>query len=94
MLVKDLLCRWPTTKCVTKSPLNSLKVETELGAMLLTRLGLAHDLFRELLHVHEGFEQLQVVEGSFDLSYAFTCGILNLASRGMDVTGAVKGESV
>ena len=32
--------------------------------------------------------------GSFDPSHASTCGILNLAGRGKDVTGAVKGELV
>ena len=28
--------------------------------------------------------------GSFDLSYGSTCGILNLAIRGKDVTGVVR----
>ena len=33
-------------------------------------------------------------EGSFDPSYASTCGILNLTGKGKDLTGAVKGELV
>lgn len=34
-LAEDLLYLWPPMKCETKCPLNSLKVETVLGAILL-----------------------------------------------------------
>ena len=62
-------------KCVTKSLLNSLKVKTELGAILLnhTRAG-PLSVVGKVLHMIlsripykllEGFERLQVVERLF-----------------------------
>ena len=91
-------------KCVTKSPLNSLKVETELRAILLnhTRAGLL-SVVGKVLHIISSGTPCRCMRvlnytrwsrGSFDPSYASTCGILNLAGRGKDVTSAMKGESV
>ena len=87
-----------------KCLLNSLKVDIVLGINLLNhaRVGLL-SVVGNALHIilSETFCRcIRVLNnsrrswGSFDLSYASTCGILNLAGKGKDVTGAVKGESV
>ena len=91
-------------KCVTNSPLNSLKVEMELGDILLnhTRVGPLSVVGKALHMISFGtpYKCMRVLndsrwsKGSFDPSYASTCGILNLASRGTDMTGAVKGKLV
>ena len=104
MLGKDLLFHWPPKKCVMKSPLNSLKVEMKLEAILLnhTQAGPLSMVEKALHMISSGtpckcmrvLNNFRWSRGSFDPSYASTYGILNLASRGKDVTGAVKGESV
>ena len=91
-------------KCVTKSLLNSLTVESELGAILLnhTRAGPLSVVGKALYLISSEtpcrcmrvLNDSKWSRGFFDPFYAFTCGILNLAGRGKDVTGAMKGESV
>ena len=89
---------------MTKSPLNSLKDETEFGAILLnhTRVGPLSVVGKALHMIFSGTpcRCIRVLNDSrwsmrsFDPSYASTYGILNLVGRGKDVTSAVKGESV
>ena len=91
-------------KCVMKSPLNSLKVKMKLEAILLnhTWTGLLSVVEKALHMISSGtpckcmsvLNDYRWLRGSFNPSYASTCGILNLASRGKDVTGVVKEESV
>ena len=91
-------------KCLMKSPLNSLKVEMELGAILLnyTRVSPLSVLGKALHTISSGtpYKCMRVLndsrwsKGFFNPSYASICGILNLVGRGKNVTGAVKGESV
>ena len=91
-------------KCVTKNPLNSLKVEMELKAILsnhtragpLSVVGKALHIisFRTPCRCMRVLNDSRWSEGSFDPSYASTCGILNLTGKGKDLTGAVKGELV
>ena len=103
-LAEDLLYLYPPMKCATKCPLNSLKVETMLGAILLNHnLASPMSVVGKALHIMS-FETpcrcMRVLNdskwssGSFDSSYASTFGIRNLAGRGKEVTHVVKGESV
>ena len=89
---------------MTKSPLNSLKVETKLGAILLnhTQAG-PLSVVEKALYIISSRTPYKCMrflndsrwsKASFNPSYASTYGILNLAGRGKDVIGAVKGESV
>ena len=104
MLPEDLLCRWPTMKCMKKSPLNSLKVETEFRAILLNQTWASLlSVVGKVSHMISSGTPCKCIrvlndsrwsKGSFDPSYASTYGILNLAGRGKDVTSAVKGELV
>ena len=104
MLPEDLLCRWPTMKCMKKSPLNSLKVETEFRAILLNQTWASLlSVVGKVSHMISSGTPCKCIRvlndsrwsrGSFDPSYASTYGILNLAGRGKDVTSAVKGELV
>ena len=91
-------------KCVTKSPLNSLKVETELRVILLnhTRAG-PLSVVGKALHMISSKAPCRCMRvlndprwsrGSFDPSYASTYGILNLVGKGKVVTNAMKGELV
>ena len=91
-------------KCVLKSPLISLKVETELGAILLNHTwagplnvvgkALHMILFETPCMCMRVLNDSKWLKGSFDLSYVSTCGILNLVGKGKDVTDVVKGESI
>ena len=79
-LAEDLLYYWPPMKCVTKSPLNSLKVETELGAILLNHTWAGPlNVVRKALHMisfRTPYRCMRVLnnskwlKGSFNLSYA------------------------
>ena len=82
-------------KCVTKSSLRSLKVETELGAILLdhTRLG-PLSVVGKALHMISSVTLCRCMRvlndskwsrGSFNRSYASTCDIQNLAGMGKDL---------
>ena len=86
-------------KWVTKCPLSSLKVEMVLGVNLLN-----HTLDSPLSVVGSALHMILFItpcicirvlnvpkqlRGSFDSSYASTCGIWNLVGRGKEVTGAV-----
>ena len=91
-------------KCLMKSPLNSLKVETELRVILLnhTQAGPLSVVGKALHMISFGapckciriLNDFRWSKGSFNPSYASTYGILNLVGRRKDVTGAVKGELV
>ena len=91
-------------KCVINSPLNFLKVKTELGAILLnhTWVGPLSVVGKALQMISFGapwrcmrvLNDSRWLKGSFDPLYASTCGILNLVGRGKDMTEVVKGESV
>ena len=84
-----------------KSPLNSLKVETgvillnhtPVGPLSVVGKALHMILFGTPCRCIRVLNDSRWSRGSFDPSHASTCGILNLAGRGNDVTGAVKGES-
>ena len=103
-LSKDLSYLCPLINWVMKGPLNSLKVDTVLGVNLLnyTRAS-SLSVVGNALHIISSrtpYRCMRVLNNSrwsrgfFDPSYASTCGILNLAGRGKDVIGVVKGESV
>ena len=103
-LAEDLLYLYPSIKWVMKCLLNSLKVDTVLGINLLNhaRVGLL-SVVGNALHIISSRTPCRCMRvlndprwsrGSFNPLYATTCGILNLARRGKDVTGAVKGELV
>ena len=87
-----------------KSPLNSLKVETELGAILLNRIQVGPlSAVGKSLYMISSLNPCRCIRvlndskwsrRSFDLSYASTYGILNLVGKGKDMTSAVKGGSV
>ena len=87
-----------------KCPLNSLKVDTVLGVNLLnytraSSLSVAGNALhiissRTLYRCMRVLNDSRWSRGSFNSLYASTCGILNLARKGKDVTGVVKGESV
>ena len=91
-------------KCVTNSPLNFLKVKTELGAILLnhTWVGPLSVVGKTLHMISSGapWRCMRVLndsrwsKGSFDPLYASICGILNLVGRGKDMTSVVNGELI
>jgi len=57
MATEDLLYLCPSMKCVTKCPLNSLKVKTVFEVSLLNHiLAGPFSVVRKALQVHEGFE--------------------------------------
>ena len=103
-LAEDLLYHWPPMKCVTKSPLNSLKVKMKLGTILLNHTWAGPlSVVGKALHMISSRTPCRCMRvlndskwsrGSFDPSYASTYGILNLVGRGKDVIDAVKGELV
>ena len=104
MVAEDLLCLCPLMKCMTKCPLNSLKMETVFGVSLLNHtLAGPFKVVRKALHIISSITPCKYMRvlndskwssGSSEPSYAFTCGIRNLARRGKEVTYVVKGESV
>ena len=104
MAVKDLLCLCPPMKCVTKCPLNSLKVETMFGVSLLNHtLASPFNVVGKTLHIISSgipckcmrvLNDSKWSSGSRDLLYASICGIRNLTGRGKEVTCAVKGELI
>ena len=91
-------------KCKTKCPFNSLKVKTVLGVILLNHTLVGPlSVVGKALHMISSWTPYRCMRvlnnsrwlsGFFDPSYAFTCGIQNLAGRGKEVTYVVKGESV
>ena len=91
-------------KCLTKSPFNSLEVEMELEAILLNHTQASPlSVVGKALHMISSetpckcmrvLNDSRWLKGSFNPSYASTCGILNLTSRGKDVISVVKGESI
>lgn len=91
-------------KCETKCPLNFLKVKTVLGVIWLNHTLVGPlSVVGKALHMISSKTPCRCMKvlndsrwssGSFDLSYASTCGIQNLARRGKEVTYAVNGESV
>ena len=99
MAAEDLLCHYPSMKCITKCPLNSLKVETVFGVSLLNHtLTNPFIVVRNALHMISSRTPcrcMRVLHDSkwlsrpLDPSYAFTCGIRNFAGRGKQVTWAV-----
>lgn len=100
-IAEDLLYHWPPTKCVTKSPLSSLKVEMELGAILLNHTQASPlSVIGKALHMISSGTPCRCIKvlndsrWSFNLSYDSTYDILNLVGREKEVTGAVQGESV
>ena len=104
MAVKDRLCLCPPIKCVTKWPLNSLKMETMLGVSLLNyTLAGPFSVVEKALHIISfgaPCRCLRVLKdsrwssGSLDPSYVSTCGIRNFVGRGKDVTSMENGESI
>ena len=104
MAATDLLCLCPPMKCVTKCPLNSLKVDTVFEVSLLNHtLAGPFSVVGKALHIISSktpYKCMRVLNdskwsnGSREPSYASTCDIRNLARRGKEVTYAVKGESV
>ena len=103
-LAEDFLYLCMPMKCETKCPLNSLKVKTVLGVILLNHtlvdplsvVGKALHMisFRTPYRCMRVLNNSRWSSGSFDPSYASTYGIWNLARRGKEVTCAVKGKSV
>ena len=87
-----------------EGPFNSLKVEAELGTILLnhTQAGPLSVVGKALHMISSGtpcrcirvLNDSRWLRRSFDPSYASTCGILNLVGKGKDMNDAVKGESV
>ena len=86
---------------MTKYPLSSLKIDTVLGVNLLnpTRAS-PFSVVGNALHIISSrttYRCIRVLNdsrwfrGSFDPSYASTCGSLNLVGKGKDVTGAMNG---
>ena len=52
MAVEDLLCLYPPIKCVTKCPLNSLKVKVVFGLSLLNHtFASPFNVVRKVLHI-------------------------------------------
>lgn len=102
-LAEDLLYNCPLMKCVMKSPLSSLRVKTELRAILLNRTQAGPlSMVGKTLHMISSRSPCRCIRvlnnskwsrGPFDLSYASTCGILNLVSKEKDVTSAMKGDN-
>lgn len=103
-LAVDLLYLCTPMKCKTKCPFNSLKVKTVLGVILLNHTLVGPlSVVGKALHMISSWTPYRCMRvlnnsrwlsGFFDPSYAFTCGIQNLAGRGKEVTYVVKGESV
>ena len=89
---------------MTKCLLNSLKVDVVFGVSFLNHTRVVPlSVVENALHIVSSktpYRCMRVLNdsrwswGSFDPSYASTCGILNLAGRGQDMIGAVKRESV
>jgi len=104
MAAKDLLCHYPSMKCITKFPLNSLKVETVFGVSLLNHtLTNPFSVVRNALHMISSrtpcrcmrvLHDSRWLSRSLDPSYAFTCGIRNFARKGKQVTWAVNEEFI
>jgi len=104
MAAEDLLCLCPPMKCVTKCPINSLKVETMFEVSLLNHtLAGPFSVVGKALHIISSgipYKCIRVLNnskwsnGSRKPSYASTCSISNLAERGKEITCAEKGESV
>ena len=91
-------------KCVTKCPLNSLKVEAVFWVSLLNHtLTDSFSLVGKALHMISFATPCKCIRvlndsrcssESLDQAYAFTCGIRNFARKEKEVTWAVNGESV
>ena len=104
MAAEDLLCLCPPMKCVTKCPLNSLKVETMFGVSLLNHtLAGPFSVVDNALHIISSRTPcrcMRVVNDSrwscrsLNPSYASTCGIWYFVGRGKEVTWLVNGEFV
>ena len=85
MATEDLLCLCPPMKCVTKCPLNSLKVETVFGVSLLNHIlaGPSSVVGKALQIISSGtpckcikvLNDFKWSNGSLDLSYVSNCGI-------------------
>ena len=104
MAAEDLLCLCPLMKCVTKCQFNSLKVKTMFRVSLLNQtLVSPFSVVGKTLHIISSRNPCKCMRvlndskwsnGFREPSYASTCGILNLAGRGKEVTCSVKGGSV
>ena len=91
-LAEDLLYLYLPIKWVTKYPFNSLKVDIVLGVNLLNHTRTSpFSVVGNALHIisygtpcrsKRILNDSRWSKGYFNLSYASTCGILNLAERG------------
>ena len=103
-LAEDLLYLYLPIKWVTKYPFNSLKVDTMLGVNLLNHTRTSpFSVVGNALHIilygtpcrsKRVLNNSRWSKGYFNPSYASTCGILNLAEKGKDMTSAVKRELI
>ena len=104
MAAEDRLCLYPLMKCVTKWPLNSLKVETVFGVSLLNHALIGpFNVVGKALHIilsEASYRCMKVLNdsrwssGSLDSSYVSTYSIGNFAGKGKDVTSAMNGKSI